>query len=75
MRERQLTFSDYEVREIETDSFLSPSRLTNFGIAIGFYLCINILLGYGWTGWLVGLVVYIIVLFILTALTDIAAHR
>jgi hypothetical protein len=66
MRERQLTFSDYEKREIETSSILAPPKLANFAIAIGFYLCINMLLGYGWTGWLTGLIVYIIILFIMS---------
>ena len=75
MRERQLTFSNYEVREIETDSFFTPSKLTNFIIATGFYLCINMLLGSGWTGWLVGLVVYIIILFTMTALTSMAHNH
>jgi len=75
MKERQLTLSDYETKKIETDSFLAPSRLTNFVIATGFYLCINMLLGSGWTGWLVGLVVYIIILFTMTALTSMAHNR
>ena len=75
MRERQSTFVEYETKKIETDSFLAPSRLTNFVIAVGFYLCINMLLGSGWTGWLVGLVVYIIILFTMTALTSMAHNH
>jgi len=75
MRERQLTLSDYEIKKVETDSFFTPPKLTNFIIAVGFYLCINMLLGYGWTGWLVGLLVYIIILFTMTALTSIAHNH
>lgn len=76
MRERQLTFANYyETKEVETDSFLAPSRLTNFVIATGFYLCINMLLGSGWTGWLIGLLVYIIILFTMTALTSMAHNH
>ena len=66
MKERQLTLSDYEIKKVETDSFFTPPKLTNFIIAVGFYLCINMLLGYGWTGWLVGLIVYIFILFIMS---------